>query len=93
MHAHGHTICCPELSDPDRPTRPLLDFEAGYIKRAIDHLPRQGAKEPWLMSMEYQADVKLLREDSVEDENLRFSSPATAARTARGLQATAHLGR
>ncbi|MGX5185115.1 flavin-containing monooxygenase [Streptomyces avermitilis] len=91
MDAHGHTICCPELSDPEMPTRPLLDFEAGYIKRGIDHLPRQGTKEPWLMSMNYQADVKLLREDSVEDENLCFSSPTTAARPARDLQATAHL--
>lgn len=72
--------------------RDELTREAGYIKRGIDHLPRQGTKEPWLMSMDYQADVKLLREDSVEDECLRFSSPTAAARTAHGLPATAHLG-
>ena len=81
MDAHGHTLCTPELSDPAMPTRPLLDFGAGYVRRAVDALPRQGNRAPWLMSMDYHSDVKLLREDPVEDPNLRFSShvrPANA---------------
>ncbi len=74
MDAHGHTICRPERSDPAMPTRPLLDFAAGYVKRSLDTLPRQGAQAPWLMSMDYHSDTRLLREDSVTDPNLRFSS-------------------
>ncbi|WNG20372.1 flavin-containing monooxygenase [Cystobacter fuscus] len=74
MDAHGHTLCTPELNDPAMPTRPLLDFGAGYVQRSVDALPRQGNRAPWLMSMDYHSDVKLLREDPVEDQNLRFSS-------------------
>ncbi|QSQ27151.1 NAD(P)/FAD-dependent oxidoreductase [Pyxidicoccus parkwayensis] len=74
MDANGHSICRPERRESDMPTRPLLDFGAGYVKRSISELPRQGMQAPWLMSMDYYSDVKLLKEDSVEDPNLRFSS-------------------
>ncbi|MDI3288025.1 NAD(P)/FAD-dependent oxidoreductase [Polyangium sp. 15x6] len=82
MDEHGHTICRPEPRDPTMPTRPLLDFAAGYVQRSIHELPRQGDRAPWLMSMDYHSDTKLLREDSVEDQNLRFFShvrPAIAS--------------
>ena len=61
------------------PTRPLLDFAAGYIQRVVDQLPRQGDRMPWLTSMDYQADVKLLRADSVVDPELRFARAAAPA--------------
>jgi monooxygenase len=75
MDAHGYAICRPELSDPAMPKRPILDIAAGYVKRSVDHLPRQGDRAPWLSSMDYYADTKLLKESSVEDPHLRFSSP------------------
>jgi cation diffusion facilitator CzcD-associated flavoprotein CzcO len=76
MDANGHAICCPERKDTAAPTRPLLDFAAGYIQRVIDTLPRQGAESPWLMSMDYELDTRLFA--VVEDEHLRFSRrPAT----------------
>ncbi|RYZ33901.1 MAG: NAD(P)/FAD-dependent oxidoreductase [Myxococcaceae bacterium] len=74
MDAHGYTRCSPELSDPAMPTRPLLDFDAGYVQRSLDTLPRQGDQAPWRMSMDYLEDIRMLREDPVEDPNLRFSS-------------------
>ncbi|RKH03694.1 NAD(P)/FAD-dependent oxidoreductase [Corallococcus sp. CA047B] len=80
MDAHGHTICRPELSDPAMPTRPLIDFAAGYVKRSLDTLPRQSDHAPWVMSMDYHLDTRLLREGPVVDPHLRFSShvrPAT----------------
>jgi cation diffusion facilitator CzcD-associated flavoprotein CzcO/pimeloyl-ACP methyl ester carboxylesterase len=73
MEAHGHTTCIPEVSDPAMKTRPLLDFGAGYVKRAIGELPRQGERAPWLTSMDYESDRKLLRMDSVIDPELRFT--------------------
>ena len=54
-------------------TRPLLDFGAGYVQRALDSMPRQGPREPWVMSMDYFRDIKLLRRGKVADECLRFS--------------------
>ncbi len=83
MESHGHTICRAELSDPSMPTRSLLDFGAGYVKRSLDRLPRQGDRFPWLMSLDYHADAKLLRQGRVDDAHLHFSR-ADRAGTATG---------
>lgn len=88
MDANGYAICCPELSDPGMATRPLLDFSAGYVQRSVETLPRQGDSAPWLASMTYRDDVKLLRADRVVDDNLRFvRSPACAQGSAQKLAA------
>jgi hypothetical protein len=76
MDAHGYDVCRPQPADPDMPTRPFLDFAAGYIQRAVDRLPRQGDRMPWLTSMDYSADAKLLRADGVLDPELHFSRVA-----------------
>ncbi|MFQ6145928.1 flavin-containing monooxygenase [Streptomyces seoulensis] len=73
MDDHGYDVCRPEPADPRMPTRPFLDFGAGYIQRAVDSLPRQGDRMPWLTSMDYRDDVRLLRADDVTDPELRFS--------------------
>ncbi|GHJ97331.1 flavin-binding monooxygenase [Streptomyces sp. NE5-10] len=73
MDAHGHDTCRPEPADPGMPTRPFLDFGAGYVRRAVDSLPRQGDRMPWLTSMDYRDDVKLLRSGGVADPELVFS--------------------
>ncbi|MEV6205674.1 NAD(P)/FAD-dependent oxidoreductase [Kitasatospora sp. NPDC051914] len=77
MDAQGWDACRPEPADPAMPTQPFLSFGAGYIQRAVDRLPRQGDRMPWLTSMDYQADVRLLRADSVLDPELHFSRAAT----------------
>lgn len=46
MDVHGYTTARPELDDPDMQTRPFMDFAAGYVQRAADQLPRQGAQRP-----------------------------------------------
>ncbi|BCY08516.1 flavin-binding monooxygenase [Actinoplanes sp. L3-i22] len=73
MQDQGYDICRPEVADPSMPTRPFLDFGAGYIRRAVGQLPRQGDRMPWLTSMNYQSDVKLLRADDVTDPELHFA--------------------
>ncbi|TDN87729.1 alpha/beta fold hydrolase [Microbacterium sp. BK668] len=74
-----------DAATPARPeglrTRPLLDFKAGYVQRVVDDLPRQGDRRPWLMSMNYYADVRALRRGRIDDGALTFTrvaaSPAT----------------
>jgi monooxygenase len=78
MDAHGYDTARPEPADPDMPTRPFLDFGAGYVQRAIAQLPRQGDRAPWLTSMSYARDVKLLRRLPVQDPELRLSSSSRA---------------
>jgi len=73
MDARGYDTARPEPADRAMPTRPFLNFGAGYIQRAIDELPRQGDRAPWLTSMSYARDVKLLHRRPVQDPELRFS--------------------
>ncbi|WP_250655462.1 flavin-containing monooxygenase [Alkalimarinus coralli] len=79
MDQHDKSICCPTLPQPDMPTRPLLDFGAGYVQRSLSKLPRQGLGAPWVIPMDYWVDKKLMKDGPVEDPNLRFYS-ATAER-------------
>ncbi|MDT8912561.1 NAD(P)/FAD-dependent oxidoreductase [Amycolatopsis sp. PS_44_ISF1] len=88
MDAHGHTVCRPEPADPAMPTRPFLNFGAGYVQRSVDRLPRQGDRAPWLTSMDYHSDVKVLRRASVLDPELHFSratAPAPAEPAAEAV--------
>jgi monooxygenase len=73
MDEHGYDVACPVAANPRMPLRPLFDFGAGYVRRALDELPRQGDQAPWLTSMNYAGDVKLLRRLPVEDAQLRLS--------------------
>ncbi|MDR2280550.1 MAG: NAD(P)/FAD-dependent oxidoreductase, partial [Gordonia sp. (in: high G+C Gram-positive bacteria)] len=60
--------------------RPLLDFGAGYVKRALDRLPKQGTQSPWTMTMAVSSDVKQLRKGEIVDDYLDYrKAPVTAA--------------
>jgi hypothetical protein len=88
LDEHGYDTAW-AVADPDMPTRPLLDFGAGYVQRSLAQLPKQGPDAPWVMSMSYAEDRKLLREGDVIDENLRFaraSTPVSAPVTAPVLE-------
>jgi monooxygenase len=78
MDEHGHAAVT-AVAEPGMETRPLLDFDAGYVKRSLDELPRQGTEAPWQMSMNYYADRKVLRKGDLVDEHLHFSGPAARA--------------
>lgn len=91
MDQHGYSTCTAQLPSADMPTRPLLDFGAGYVQRAINSLPRQGPGAPWLMSMNYLEDVRLMRSGPVADSNLKFSgAPGAQKRTAAQQESLAH---
>ncbi|HZQ32804.1 MAG TPA: NAD(P)/FAD-dependent oxidoreductase [Mycobacterium sp.] len=72
MDAHGYDTCRPEAPS-GLATRPLLEFSAGYVQRAVDQLPRQGADGPWQMVMDFRRDVEVLRNGPVTDEHLTFA--------------------
>jgi hypothetical protein len=82
MDQHGYTTVMPVANDPTIGRRPMLDFPAGYILRAIDKFPQQGTTGPWTIEMEYWADHKRLRKGPVEDSALQFSSAARSIATA-----------
>jgi len=79
MDQRGQTVCVPEYPPGSGPTKPLLDFAAGYVQRALDELPRAGAQAPWNLSMSHLVNRRQLRRDPIEDPQLRFFSAAGLA--------------
>jgi monooxygenase len=63
----GTTVVTP-VPPPPGPREPLLNLQAGYIRRGIDRLPRQGPGRPWRLNQNYAQDVVLFRHGSVSDE-------------------------
>ena len=82
MLRHGYTECRPINDDSDLAAEPWLSFSSGYVRRAIDRLPKQGAKIPWRVHQNYALDVLAFRFGSLEDGVMRFTKPQPAADTA-----------
>lgn len=76
MRKRGMRQCTPRVNGPLEPA-PFLDFSSGYVQRALDRLPKQGNRAPWLVNQSYAKDVLALRFGSVDDE-MEFSNPAPA---------------
>lgn len=71
MDRRDYAVCTPK-ADPDMETDPLMNFGAGYVQRSLSLLPRQGKAYPWVMSWNYVADVKILRNGEVDHPALQF---------------------
>jgi monooxygenase len=80
MDAGGYRVCTPRVTDPSVTEQPLLDFNSGYVLRSIDHLPKQGSKEPWKLRQNYPVDLRMLRRGPIEDGAMQFSNPAPQRR-------------
>ena len=78
MDAHGADTVTPVLDDDTIERRPLLDFQAGYVKRSVDRFPAQGSHGPWTVEMNYRADRARLRHGPVEDAALQFAGGQAA---------------
>lgn len=84
MDARGDVVCVPEYPSGGMGTRPLLDFGAGYVRRSLDALPKQGNQAPWQMTFDYISDERLLGRGPVIDPAMRLS-PAPSAVPARAV--------
>jgi cation diffusion facilitator CzcD-associated flavoprotein CzcO len=71
MDRHGHRSATP-VAAPGLETRPFLDFSSGYVQRAIDIMPKQGAKAPWRLYQNYLLDWLTLRWSRIADGRLVF---------------------
>ena len=72
MDKHGMSTATP-IADPGMATRPFLDFSSGYVQRATDFMPKQGAKAPWRLYQNYLLDLLTLRYARIADGSLRFT--------------------
>jgi cation diffusion facilitator CzcD-associated flavoprotein CzcO len=76
MDAQGYKRCMPEVTDPSVVEEPILDFNSGYVLRALDKLPKQGSKEPWKLRQNYVVDTRSIRHSPIDDGALQFATPA-----------------
>lgn len=72
MKEGGFTTCTPNFNAEKFDTEPLLDFDAGYIKRALDILPKQGSEAPWKIHQNYLRDTLELKFKPVNDAYLIY---------------------
>ena len=78
MARRGASQVTPTLRASDRgmTARPWVDnFNAGYIARVVDLLPKQGNHDPWQNSQDYHRDRKTLPVAPLDDGSLVFSNP------------------
>ncbi len=76
MDKKKYDIAVPRQHEKAFGTKPYLDFQAGYILRALDDLPKQGEKEPWLTTQDYLYDRKVIQNSPIEDGVLEFKRAA-----------------
>ena len=72
MDKHNYQYCVPRIDDPLMQRIPFLDLASGYVDRAIDQFPKQGAKAPWRLHQNYLLDISNLRVGSVRDRAMKF---------------------
>ncbi len=73
LQRHGYRQCVARLDHPGGERRPLLDIRAGYVLRALDGLPKQGTRAPWLLRQNYLLDYLAFRLGRVDQRALEFS--------------------
>ncbi len=78
MDAEGLRQCTPVNRDPSVLPEPFIDFNSGYVLRAIDRFPKQGSKKPWRLHQNYARDLVALRFNSLTDDAMVFSNPRPA---------------
>jgi hypothetical protein len=53
----------------------VQNFNPGYVQRALQNWPKQGAKAPWRVYQNYFRDILTLRFASLGNSALSFSNP------------------
>ena len=83
MDRFGYTTCTPRKRDPDLAGVPFADLTSGYVLRAIDQFPKQGARDPWRREQNYAREWRAVRRTPVADPALEFGGvgpgPGTAS--------------
>jgi monooxygenase len=71
LRERGYRSVVP-VREADIEERPFMDFQSGYVLRALDQLPKQGDREPWRLRQSWFYDRKALRRGDLEDGVLHF---------------------
>lgn len=83
MGRRGYDQVVPRVQPGTMRPAPLIDFQSGYVLRALDKLPKQGDRLPWKLHQNYIADSLLFGFGRVEDGVLEFSSQPGSMKAAK----------
>jgi cation diffusion facilitator CzcD-associated flavoprotein CzcO len=77
MTEKGAAVVTPQLraQDQDMPKLPWVDpenFNAGYLMRSMHMMPKQGDREPWTFSQDYQREKDEIPAADLEDGTLLY---------------------
>ena len=75
MDAHGYTQATPRPPADPGETEPYLNLTSGYVLRALELFPRQGAEAPWRIHHNYFRDLALIRRGDIT-EGMEFATAA-----------------
>ena len=89
MDERDYDYAIPEAPPPAQSTAPLVGLDSGYVRRALDRFPRQGAVEPWLLKQDYLYDRRLLLDGPVGDHLRLYRAAPSGDRTGAALEAVA----
>ncbi|KUI31425.1 NAD(P)/FAD-dependent oxidoreductase [Mycobacterium sp. GA-2829] len=73
MDKKGYDAVEPREPGSDVERLPFVDLTSGYIKRALDQLPKSGGKAPWRLKQNYLVDLRVIRNAKLDDGALQFS--------------------
>jgi monooxygenase len=73
MDSKGYDVVVPRDPAADIEQLPFVDLTSGYIKRALDQLPKSGSKSPWRLKQNYLVDLRVIRNGKIDDGTLEFS--------------------
>lgn len=65
--------------DPSVGEMPFIDFNSGYVLRALSMLPKQGDRFPWRVHQNYLRDLGVTRFSRLEDPALEFRRRSSAS--------------
>jgi cation diffusion facilitator CzcD-associated flavoprotein CzcO len=85
MDRHGYSTCTPRINDPNIEEEPVIDFNSGYVLRALPSLPRQGSKTPWRLHQNYVKDLSMMRYGRVEDGTMEFKAAAQRTKAEKAV--------
>ena len=78
MDQHGYAVCAARVNDSDIEEEPVIDFNSGYVLRALHTLPHQGSKTPWRLHQNYIKDLSMMRYGRIDDGTMQFKTAGQA---------------
>jgi monooxygenase len=77
MKSRGYRTCTPACDPAALDPKPLLDFNSGYVLRAIADLPKQASTKPWFIRQNYILDAITMKLGKIDDGVLHFAATKT----------------